>query len=72
MSTTEEPVEAMDDKKEGTATVNIKGITHKFTLVSEAAAQVETVEPVSRHAKQRGTAVRALMHDDQGSCPVKR
>lgn len=61
----------MDDK-DGTATLNIKGITHKFAAVSAAAARVETVELVSKHAKQRGTAVRALMHDEQGSWPVKR
>jgi len=70
MSTTEELIEATVNK-DGTATVNILGTTHEFTTDSEAAARAETVELVSKHAKQRGTAVRAVMHDDQGSWPVK-
>lgn len=70
MSTTEELIEATVNK-DGTATVNILGTTHEFTTDSEAAARAETVELVSKHAKQRGTAVRAVMHDAQGSWPVK-
>lgn len=70
MSTTEELIEATVNK-DGTATVNILGTTHEFTADSEAAARAETVELVSKHAKQRGTAVRAVMHDAQGSWPVK-
>ncbi|RBL98912.1 ATPase [Glutamicibacter soli] len=70
MSTTEELIEATVNK-DGTATVNIQGIIHEFAADSESAARVETVELVSKHAKQRGAAVRAVMHDAQGSWPVK-
>ncbi|ALQ32540.1 ATPase [Arthrobacter sp. YC-RL1] len=70
MSSTEELIEATVTK-DGTATVNILGTTHEFTAASEAAARAETVELVSKHATQRGTAVRAVMHDGQGSWPVK-
>jgi len=70
MSTTEELIEATVNK-DGTATVSIQGMTHEFTAASEAAARAQTVELVSKHATQRGTAVRAVMHDDQGSWPVK-
>lgn len=70
MSTTEDLIEATVTK-DGTATVNIQGTTHEFTTDSEAAARAQTVELVSKHAKQRGTAVRAVMHDAQGSWPVK-
>ena len=70
MSTTEELIEATVNK-DGTATVNIQGSTHEFTAANEAAARAQTVELVSKHATQCGTAVRAVMHDDQGSWPVK-
>ena len=70
MSTTEELIEATVNA-DGTATVSIQGTTHEFTAATEAAARTQTVELVSKHAKQRGTALRAVMHDDQGSWPVK-
>ncbi|MEU3333125.1 AAA family ATPase [Glutamicibacter creatinolyticus] len=70
MSTTEEPIEATVNA-DGTATVSIQGTTHEFTAPTEAAARAQTVELVSKHAMQRGTALRAVMHDDQGSWPVK-
>ncbi|ALD65263.1 ATPase [Arthrobacter sp. LS16] len=70
MSTTEELIQATVNK-DGTATVSIQGTTHEFTAANEAAARVQTVELVSKHATKRGTAVRAVMHDDQGSWPVK-
>lgn len=70
MSTTEELIEATVNK-DGTATVSIQGTTHEFTAATEAAARAQTVELVSKHAMQRGTPVRAVMHDDQGSWPVK-
>ena len=62
MSTTEDLIEATVTK-DGTATVNIQGIIHEFTAASEAAARVEIVELVSKHATQCGTSVRAVMHD---------
>lgn len=70
MSTTEELIEATVNK-DGTATVNIQGSIHEFTAASEVAARAQTVELVSKHATQCGTAVRAVMHDAQGSWPVK-
>lgn len=70
MSTTEELIEATVTK-DGTATVNIQGTTHEFTAANEAAARAQTVELVSKHATERGTPVRAVMHDEQGSWPVK-
>ncbi|MEU3333049.1 MinD/ParA family protein [Glutamicibacter creatinolyticus] len=70
MSTTEELIEATVNK-DGTATVTIEGKTHEFTATTEAAARAKTVELVSTQANQRGTALRALMHDAQGSWPVK-
>ena len=70
MSTTEELIEATVTK-DGTATVTIQGTTHEFTAASEAAARAQTVELVSKHATERGTSVRAVMHDGQGSWPVK-
>ncbi|MGX1751345.1 AAA family ATPase [Glutamicibacter protophormiae] len=70
MSTTEELIEGTVTK-DGTATVTIQGTTHEFTAASEAAARAQTVELVSKHATERGTALRAVMHDAQGSWPVK-
>jgi len=70
MSTTEELIEATVNA-DGTATVSIQGTIHEFTATSEAAARAKTVELVSEHAKQRDTALRAVMHDAQGSWPVK-
>lgn len=70
MSTTEEFIEATVTK-DGTSTVTIQGIIHEFTAASEAAARAQTVELVSKHATERGTSVRAVMHDGHGSWPVK-
>lgn len=70
MSTIEELIEATVTK-DGTATVNIQGTSHEFTAATEAAARAQTVELVSKHATERGTSVRAVMHDAQGSWPVK-
>src|SRR5699024_4889025 len=70
MSTTEELIEATVNK-DGTATVTIEGKTHEFTADDEAAARAKTVDLVSTHATKHGKALRALMHDAQGSWPVK-
>lgn len=70
MSTTEEVIEATVNA-DGTATVSIQGTIHEFTAATEAAARAQTVELVSKHAKQLGIPLRAVMHDDQGTWPVK-
>lgn len=70
MSTTEELIEATVNA-DGTATVRVQGGTHEFTAVNETAARAQTVKLVSKRAIQRGTAVRAAMHDEQGFWPVK-
>ena len=57
MSTTEEFIEATVNA-DGTATVSIQGSIHEFTAANEAAARAQTVELVSAHATQRGTALR--------------
>ncbi len=70
MSTTDELIEATVNH-DGTGTVIIEGTTHEFTTANEAAARAKTVEQVSTHATQQGKALRAVMHDAQGSWPVK-
>ncbi len=70
MSTTEELIEATVNA-DGSATVIIEGETHEFTADNEAAARAKTVELVSSHATKNGNVLRAVMHDTQGSWPVK-
>ncbi|CBT77215.1 conserved hypothetical protein [Glutamicibacter arilaitensis Re117] len=70
MSTTEELIKATVNA-DGSATVIIEGKTHEFTADNEATARAQTVELVSSHAKKEGSVVRAVMHDSQGSWPVK-
>lgn len=70
MSTTEGLIKATVNA-DGSATVIIEGKTHEFTADNEAAARAQTVELVSSHAKKEGSVVRAVMHDSQGSWPVK-
>ncbi|MGO2070191.1 ATPase [Glutamicibacter arilaitensis] len=70
MSTTEELIEATVNE-DGSATVTIEGTTHEFTAENEAAARAKTVELVSSHATKQGNVLRAVMHDAQGSWPVK-
>lgn len=70
MSTTEELIEATVNQ-DGTATVIIEGKTHEFTAEDETAARAKTVELVSAHASKHGKSFSALMHDAQGSWPVK-